>query len=275
MLSRVNRRSFLLALLTSAAASCRARHGLSEGKRSPTSMLRVLSYNLHHGEGTDGRVDLERIAAVIRSVKPDLVALQEVDRKAQRTGGVDQPAEYARLTSLTGWFGAAMPFQGGEYGQMLLSRWALGQPRVVRLPGASDREPRIAVTALVDVPGLGRIRWAGVHLDATRDDGDRFEQAGALTREFGSDDTPTLLAGDFNSTPQSRVMQRLLAPSSPWEDTAGQSAAATVPAGTPKSRIDYVLASPCGTWQVVESTVIAESVASDHRPLLVVLRRLR
>jgi hypothetical protein len=44
--------------------------------------------------------------------------LQEVDRKAKRTGGVDQAAEYARLTTMHAWYGAAMPFQGGEYGQL-------------------------------------------------------------------------------------------------------------------------------------------------------------
>ena len=46
----------------------------------PTRQLRVMTYNIHHGEGTDGRIDLERIAKVIRDAKPDLVALQEVEK---------------------------------------------------------------------------------------------------------------------------------------------------------------------------------------------------
>ena len=53
--------------------------------------LRVLSYNIHHGEGLDGRIDLERIASVIRASEADLVALQEVDQSTERSGGVDQP----------------------------------------------------------------------------------------------------------------------------------------------------------------------------------------
>ena len=40
--------------------------------------LRILSYNIHHGEGMDGKLDLPRIASVITSVQPDIVALQEV-----------------------------------------------------------------------------------------------------------------------------------------------------------------------------------------------------
>ena len=45
--------------------------------------LRVLTYNIHHGEGVDGKLDLERIASVIRSVEPDLVALLEVNCKVR------------------------------------------------------------------------------------------------------------------------------------------------------------------------------------------------
>ncbi|MEI6637086.1 MAG: hypothetical protein WCO99_11025, partial [Planctomycetota bacterium] len=37
--------------------------------------LRVLSYNIHHGRGTDGVVNLERIAAVIRGSAADVVML--------------------------------------------------------------------------------------------------------------------------------------------------------------------------------------------------------
>jgi len=264
----MNRRTFLAGLALTAASGCRT---ASEASRGP--VLRVMSYNLHHGEGIDGRVDLERIAAVIRSVKPDLVALQEVDRRAKRTGGVDQAAEYQRWTGMEGWFGAAMPFQGGEYGQVLLSRWPLVAPRVVRLPGTAGREPRMSVTAVVDVPALGRLRWAGCHLDASREDGDRWDQVGALLAEFGTADLPTLLAGDFNATPESRVMGRILGDATAWVDTAGAGAAPTIPAEAPRSRIDYVLASPRSAWVMVESKVLPEPTASDHRPVVVTLAR--
>ena len=263
----MNRRTFLAlggSAAALAAASCRT------ADPGP-GVLRVLTYNLHHGEGTDGRLDLERIAGIIRNAAPDLVALQEVDRRATRTGQIDQPAEYIRLTGLQGWYGAAMPFQGGEYGQLILSRRPLLQPRVVRLPGSAGREPRIATTALVEIPRLGRLRWACCHLDASRSDDDRWEQAGALLKEFGHENLPTLLGGDFNATPESRVMGRLLAADTGWIDTAGASAAPTSPAEAPRSRIDYILAHPGTAWRTLSSHVLAESVASDHRPVLVEL----
>lgn len=50
-----------------------------------TPVLRLLTYNIHHAEGLDGKVDYDRIARVIRDTKADLVALQEVDIQTQRT----------------------------------------------------------------------------------------------------------------------------------------------------------------------------------------------
>lgn len=263
----MNRRDFLIGLAAAAGAGCR-----SAGRRR-SAHLRVVTYNTHHGEGVDGRLDLERVAGVIREANPDLVALQEVDRRARRTGGIDQAIVYAKLTGLHGWYGAAMPFQGGEYGQMLLARWPLRDPQVVRLPGTPGREPRIAVTAQIEAPGFGRIQWGGVHLDATRTDEDRWEQVGALLGRFGRDGVPTLLAGDFNDTPESRVMRRMLDPSAGWYDTAGAAGEPTVPAEVPRSRIDYILAWPGDGWRVLDSEVLSEAVASDHRPVLAILAR--
>src|SRR5262245_4754490 len=47
-----------------------------EGKRTRT--VRVATYNIHRGRGLDGRVRLERIAAVLATIDADVVALQEV-----------------------------------------------------------------------------------------------------------------------------------------------------------------------------------------------------
>src|SRR5688572_8882435 len=87
--------------------------------------LRVLTYNIHHGEGTDGVFDLARIAEVIKSARADLVALQEVDQGTDRAGGVNQLDELARLTGMHAEFGKAMDYMNGGYGVAVLSRWPL------------------------------------------------------------------------------------------------------------------------------------------------------
>ena len=80
---------------------------------SPAASLRVLCWNIHHGAGTDGRIAIERIAAVIRGTNPDVVAFREVDHGRTRSGRVDQAAELARLTGMAGHFETAMNFQDG------------------------------------------------------------------------------------------------------------------------------------------------------------------
>lgn len=261
-------RSALALHLTLALAATTVSVGAAELAAPTPTPLRILSYNLHHGEGVDGKLDLVRIAGVITSARADVVALQEVDQKAKRTGGIDQAAELARLTGLHVAYGKAMDFQGGAYGQVLLSRWPLSDFTVHPLPNPAKAEPRIAISAIVRPPGQPAFRFVGTHLDATRDDTARWQQAARLIELFGSDATPTVLAGDFNARPETRIMQALL---KPFSDASAASPAPTIPAEKPVGRIDFVLLRPATVWRVLSSAVIPEAVASDHRPLLVEL----
>src|SRR5437867_2636498 len=79
---------------------------------NPPVRVRVLTYNIHHGEGRDGEFDMPRLARVITNVQPDLVGLQEVDVGTSRASGVDQLSELAQLTGMHGQFGKAMDYKG-------------------------------------------------------------------------------------------------------------------------------------------------------------------
>jgi endonuclease/exonuclease/phosphatase family metal-dependent hydrolase len=242
--------------------------------------LRVLTYNIHHGEGTDGRLDLARIARVIAAQNPDLVALQEVDVKTQRTGGVDQPAELARLTGMHAAFGRGIDFQGGEYGNAVLSRFPITATKVHSLPVKEGEERRCALVVIVR-PWEGRpqapgeVTFVGTHLNH-RDEAERIREADEINRLLVSnaDNRPTILAGDLNAQPHSEAMKRFLPH---WKDAAAEAsagnaeAAMTFPAAKPVRRIDYVLLRPAGAWRVIETKVVAEPVASDHRPVLAVV----
>lgn len=235
--------------------------------RTPPQRMTALTYNIHHGEGVDGRLDLERIADVIRSSGADVVFLQEVDRGTQRAGGVDQVAELSRLTGLHGVFGESMSFQGGGYGNAILSRRPLEDVRTHPLPGSAGREPRSVVVGTV-FPWAGGppVRVAGTHLDHLRDDADRRRQGERLDDLLDTGDgLPTVLAGDFNATPDGAPMPQLL---SRWRDAAAEAPEATVPVGDPTRRIDYILLQPASAWRVVRVDVLPEAVASDHRAVV-------
>jgi len=84
--------------------------------------IKVLTYNIHHAEGTDGKIDVERIAGVIRAESPDVVCLQEVDRNMSRTNGLDIPALLAAKLGMNLAFGPNLEIQGGHYGNATLTR---------------------------------------------------------------------------------------------------------------------------------------------------------
>ena len=225
--------------------------------------MTVMTYNIHHGEGTDGKLDLERIAQIIRAQKPDLVALQEVDDRATRSGGVAQAAELGRLTGMHAVFGKAMDFQGGGYGQAILSKLPIREHHVHQLPQRPGREPRILVVATIDAPGEDFL-FAGVHLDHELEEV-RLEQATEVNRLLIHTGPATILAGDFNAVPESGTMRAFIPK---WKDSAGEQAAPTIPAGQPRRRIDFILAAPADHWAVLHAEVLEEPVASDHRPVI-------
>jgi endonuclease/exonuclease/phosphatase family metal-dependent hydrolase len=123
----------------------------------------VLSYNIHHGQGMDGKIDLARIAAVIKSVSPDIVSLQEVDKNTKRANGVDQAKELGRLTGMDYAYCASLPLQGGEYGNAVLTKLPIKKTTRIPLPG----EPRSALCVTVEMATKMPFTFIATHLDLT------------------------------------------------------------------------------------------------------------
>src|SRR5262245_43988822 len=232
--------------------------------------VRVLTYNIHHGEGTDGTFDLPRLARVIESTQPDLVALQEVDQGTERAAGVNELTELGRLTRLHGVFGKAMDFQGGGYGVGVLSRWPLRHSEIHPLPGSPEREPRTSLTVEVNINKNGPpVRFTSTHLSQGRDVADRLAQANELNQRLARDDGGlAILAGDMNSGLRTEVMQIF---DGSWLNVSPEDPPPLNPTGRP-GRVDHVLVRPFSGWKVVEATVVDAPIASDHRPVLVVLQ---
>jgi endonuclease/exonuclease/phosphatase family metal-dependent hydrolase len=229
--------------------------------------LRVMTYNIHHARGMDDVVDLPRIAAIIAAEEPDIVALQEVDRRMARTGGVDQPAELARLTGLTPIYGPAIvQDDGAEYGNMVLTRLEARELANVPMPG----EPRAALTLSCRMPGGVEFLFVATHFDTKaepRSHAPRIIEQYLATHP----PTPAILAGDLNIRPHVELMAEL---TTQWENaTAGEEAPTIFPNGNGK-QIDYVLYRPAEAWQVKNVRVLDEMVASDHMPVVVDLEHV-
>ena len=253
---------FLGALLVG-APGCSRPGEMSPAVGETADTVRILAYNIHHGAGMDEVLDLQRIAALIREVNPDLVALQEIDSVTTRTGEVDQAAELGRLTGMTPVFGRFMAYRGGAYGMAVLSRWPITESHNYRLPDGT--EPRTAVSVTVTIPGTERsLRFVGIHFYETEEE--RLAQAIRLEEYLAEDELPTILAGDFNSTPGSVVMDHL---ANSWDIVDKGDDHLTFPSFGPIKEIDFVLLQPAERFAVLSQRVITEPVASDHRPIVV------
>lgn len=222
---------------------------------------KLLTYNLHHGEGTDGKLDLQRIADIIKSVAPDYAGLQEVDSAAGRTGKVDQPAQYAKLTGMHAVFGKAIAFDGGSYGNLALSRTKAGRTDRIALPGG---EPRMALITDVDLsgganPSTSTVTFIDTHLmvgdaDAALESA-RLINAYVRDPSHGDTSRPMILMGDMNVTRNSAAIREFL---KVWKADAFDYG------------IDWVCFRPAGRWAFVKAAKLTTgdaAVASDHEPV--------
>ena len=223
--------------------------------------ITVMAYNIHHGEGMDSIVDLERLARLIAAQQPDLVAVQEVDSSTERTGRVDQALRLAGLTGLRHAFGPFMPYQGGAYGMAVLTRLPVVATENLRLP--DGEEPRTALSIRVTSPSGREIRFVGIHFYRTEQE--RLAQAGRLLELISGDTAPVILAGDFNSEPGTAVIDSL---ARSFTILGKGDDAFTFPSFGAEREIDFFMIRPGAAFEVIDERVLDEPVASDHRAIV-------
>lgn len=280
-----NRPTFVPALRTAAALSVLSMVGCAPGlppaatmpatltdtTRAPsdetptrsgaTQSLRVVAYNIKHGRGMDDVVDLVRVADVLRGLNADVIALQEVDDRTERTGGVDQVGVLAGLLGYRGVHGPHRPYQGGHYGNAVLTRLPIRSTTTHAIPPASGSA--LAVLEVEVATEAGPLSVVSVHLAGSPDE--RMAQARMLDELFIESGHPVVLAGDFNGRPDDAVVQAL---GRRWSILPKSGARFTYPADDPDREIDFVLIPPDGRLRLARHVVTQEPLASDHRPLV-------
>lgn len=228
--------------------------------------LRVMSYNIHHGEGLDKKIDLERIAQVIRAANVDLVGLQEVDRGVERTQKRDLPAELAKLTGLHVAFENNYPYQGGEYGNATLSRHPIRRTKNTRYQMLRPGEQRGVLQVVVDVGGR-EVLFLNTHLDFRPDDAERLLNVNELkTIVAAAGSMPVIMTGDFNAVPTSRTITLIREFMTDTWPLVGRGEGFSIPVKKPAKRIDYVWFTPT-RLKAVRMEVL-HSEASDHLPIV-------
>ncbi len=237
--------------------------------------MRLVSWNIHGGRGRDGRCDPARIAALLRDMKCDVAALQEVGDVHRGGSETDLADQASWLGRRLGWFAAYGPnlvLRGRPYGNAILSRFPIADAHNYDL-SVPRREPRGCLRADLALPDGQSLHVFDLHLGLSG--GERRKQAAML---FSADllrDTalaaPLVLCGDFNMwSPLPGPIFRLLRTALFDAAVLARSRRATYPSALPLLRLDraYVDAGVevkgCGVVNDPRTRA-----ASDHLPLWV------
>ncbi|MBZ9795019.1 endonuclease/exonuclease/phosphatase family protein [Mesorhizobium sp. ES1-4] len=212
--------------------------------------MKLISYNIQYGFGSDGRYDLSRAARIVDGA--DIIALQEVERHWQRSNFDDQPELLSRLLPDYHWvYGPAFDMDASErrdgglinrrrqFGTMLLSKLPIVWSRLHALPMHRTLRPlntrNAALECMIRTPA-GPVRVLSLHLAHIAVE-ERLEQIDYLLAEHrrapseggpwsGADDEPSrnwthgeaepenplaaIWLGDFNMEPGSDEYRRIV-----------------------------------------------------------------
>lgn len=223
----------------------------------------VASYNIHGGVGTDGHFVPKRICEVLRELRADLVALQEVETRAT---GFDMLRFLSEHTGLHAIPGPTLVRDDGDYGNALLTRYPPTAVRHIDL-SVNGYEPRGAIDAQLACDaiesGTFALRVIATHLGLRP--GERRAQVRKLLTALAEVPAqPTILLGDVNEWfLWGRPLRWLHAY---FERTPHVS---TFPSRCPLLALDRIWTSPRAHLVAVAShrSPLAR-LASDHLPLL-------
>ena len=228
------------------------------------SRIRVVTWNVHGFVGTDGVLDVDRVAGVLRELDADIVGLQEVDRRATLADGTDRLERVCTLTGHHATFGPTARLPLGRFGNALLTRRPVTNVEHFDVSMGSW-EPRGILSADLSV-GDALLRVIVTHFGLRV--AERRAQLEKLLDLVGTtSDGPVLLVGDFNEwRPKAYVLSRLHA-------ALGRAPRVlSYPSRFPLLALDRVWVRP-ETALVELSTYRKGSarVASDHLPVAAVV----
>lgn len=220
--------------------------------------LRLASYNIRAGLGTDWRRDALRVLDTIAGLEPDLIALQEADFRLGNRPPALPPALIREHTGLEPLPVGANGISLGWHGNAILARPGLELAAVHRidLPGL---EPRGAVIA--DIEGAFPLRLVAVHLGLLRQSRRRQYDHIRATLE-AMPHRPTVILGDFNEWSREKGLGRIARHYrlvTPW---------ATYPAKAARAPLDRMAHTADLALSLIDLPAGSHPHPSDHLPIL-------
>jgi endonuclease/exonuclease/phosphatase family metal-dependent hydrolase len=207
--------------------------------------LKIISWNIRHGLGIDGKQDIERIANELLKREADIYAIQEVDIETRRCGGINQVERLSELLGMEGHFTRFFSYDGGDYGLATFTKHPVMNVDEIILFSRLSKSNR-ALNVEIQYEGQ-TINHYNFHLPGKR--------SAICWRNIMKYKFPqkSILSGDFNSLPQTSDIKRL---KSKWNDINERET--------------------CPGWDIIDynfsdlvplETRVYETFASDHHIL--------
>ncbi|MCK5642710.1 MAG: endonuclease/exonuclease/phosphatase family protein, partial [Gammaproteobacteria bacterium] len=177
--------------------------GVESGSGYP---VRIMTYNLHNGFNTDGRLDMEALARVIEESNPDVVALQEISRGWLISGRLDMLTWLSQRLE--------MPYISGPtadslWGNAILSNFPILEYANYELPPRDLPIKRGFTAALIDI-GDGQILQVVANHFHHPEEGSAIRQVQSeVIVDFYSGVGSVVYLGDFNAEPDTTEMEML------------------------------------------------------------------
>lgn len=238
--------------------------------------MKVMTFNMHHGQGMDGKVNLNRIAELIEESEADLVGLNEVDRcYSKRSGFMDQLSWLADRLHMNACFAASITLSArgnvrvGQYGNALLSRFPVisQKQHVLENIRSGLRETRVLLETDVQIH-RHHIKLYVTHLSlnpiAHR------QQVDFIVKTSKHEKQPVILMGDMNMRSGSKAWKKITKVLNDACRLQSSYPCYTFPSIRPAIQLDYIFTSK--HFQITTAEVFRKNaVASDHLPLKAVL----
>lgn len=273
----------LLAIGTALLLATPALLAGSVKKAVPTGTpLRIMTYNIHHGAGTDGKIDLDRITKTIAREKPDMVSLNEIYGEGPAFGNqVDAIKMLLQKKTGKKWyaaFGKNLEISNGHYGNAIFSSYPILKQEnrwLDRIPDSNEQRGCLKTQVKI---GTKPVNFFTTHLayqgNATTE---RSYSVATIMDWMKESHGYNFLAGDMNALHGEAAMQTIktscldswaVSHKSPEK---GFSFSAT----QPEIRIDYIFSKDTSTLSVSTCYVPGDKLvelASDHRPVVAAFR---
>lgn len=233
--------------------------------------FRIASYNTHKCRGIHGTISPDRVIRVIEELDMDVLCLQEIVDAPGGTSKFDQARRISEsFPKMHMAFGKTRPLYGGQYGNMLLSRFPILEAHTHDIT-KSRREERGVLHCVIDVGKGLKINVFNVHLGTGY-----LERRKQIEVLIGADVLakpelrgPRIVIGDFNEWTRgltTKLLQQSFLSHRPIRNVRS---ARTYPGVLPILSLDHCYyEAPLE----MESTQIWRSrkalIASDHLPLI-------